>query len=86
MTGEVIMKSEICCVEQAETPTGDSVLRELEDKNREVESLKSRLSALEKDRDQWRRIAAGERAGENLQNCLGSGRTGLLKAMRDAFA
>jgi hypothetical protein len=80
------MKSEIYCVQQAETGNGDSVLRELEDKSREVESLKARLSAVEKDRDEWRRIAAGERAAENLQNCLGSGRTGLLKAMRDAFA
>lgn len=80
------MKSEIYCVQRAEKNNGDSVLRELQDRNREVESLKARLSALEKDRDQWRRIAAGERSGVNLQNCLGSGRTGLLKAMRDAFS
>lgn len=58
---------------------------EMQDDNRELDLLKYRLSELEKDRDAWRDAACRKNDGD-LQGCLGSGRTGLLKAMRDAFA
>jgi hypothetical protein len=54
--------------------------------NQEIAMLKDRLLAAERDRDVWREAAQAARDEKLLQGCLGNGRTGLIRAMRDAFA
>jgi len=54
--------------------------------NQEIDLLKDRLLAAERDRDVWREAAQAARDEKRLQGCLGNGRTGLIRAMRDAFA
>lgn len=59
---------------------------ELALRDREIRRLKVRLAAAEKDRDAWRAVAGGIYDDRHLHCCLGTGRTGLLRAIREAFA
>lgn len=65
-------------------------LKDLENKERELRVLRRKFEALKKDRDDLCRAAdkAVEPGGQEsaLQGCLSNGRTGLLRAMRDAFS
>jgi hypothetical protein len=78
-------KAEACMLH--EDPAEDRELsRELENKRRELSRVRAELEAVEKDRDAWREAAGRVRKDNDLQGCLGVGRTGLIRAMRKAFA
>lgn len=75
-----------CIAVDEELIQGNALMHELEKKECEIKRLRAELAAVEKDRDALRGAADGDRDEKQLQGCLGACRTGLIRAMRDAFA
>lgn len=75
-----------CHAAMGKTALEDNPFRLVEAGERELNSLRAELEAVRKDCNDWRESALAARDEHLLQGCLGNGRTGLIRAMRDAFA
>jgi hypothetical protein len=75
-----------CRAAMGKTAVEDNPFRLVEARERELHRLSAELEAVKEDRNAWRESALAARDEKLLQGCLGNGRTGLIRAMRDAFA